>query len=86
MALTLSTWALDRRPCFVCTAMTRALPSVVRGPVDLPPCSLQRLRFFNGRVLARPSRPGLCTYCGTTDRIGITSGLVQGTIDTEAIC
>ncbi|GEM_PF-5225080 len=25
-------------------------------------------------------------YCGTTDRIGITSGLVQGTIDTEAIC
>ena len=38
IALTLATCALDRRPCFVCAAIERALPSGVRGPVDLPPC------------------------------------------------
>jgi len=69
MNLIFSTCALDRRPCFVCAAMTRALPSGVRGPVDLPPCSLQRFRslmagFWQGvpaRVLAphlRPCQPG----------------------------
>ena len=45
IALTFSTCALDRRPCFVCAAMERALPSGVRGPVDLPPCILHLLRL-----------------------------------------
>lgn len=66
MALTRATWSLDRRPCFVCAAMTRALPSGVRGPVDLPPCSLQRLRslmagFWHAppaRVFTPHLRPG----------------------------
>ena len=29
--------SLVRRPCFVCAAATRALPSAVRGPVERPP-------------------------------------------------
>ena len=40
IAVTLATCALDRRPCFACAAIVRALPSGVRGPVDLPPCIL----------------------------------------------
>ena len=66
MALTRATCALDRRPCFVCAAMERALPSGVRGPVDLQPCNLQRLRslmagFWHAppvRVFAPHLRPG----------------------------
>ena len=65
-ALPLATWARLLRPWFVCAAATRALPSEVRGPVDLPPCSLHRLRslmagFWQGvplRVLARHLWPG----------------------------
>ena len=65
-ALTRATCALDRRPCFVCAAMERALPSGVRGPVLLPPCSAQRLRppmagFWHAppaRVFAPHLRPG----------------------------
>ena len=69
IALTLATCALDRCPCFVCAAMERALPSGVRGPVDLPPCILHLLRlvttgFWQGvpwRVFAKhivPGQPG----------------------------
>ena len=58
-----------RRPCFVCAAIERAFPSSVRGPVLLPPCSLQRFRppmagFWQSvprRVLAKhlvPGQPG----------------------------
>jgi hypothetical protein len=58
--------SLDRRPCFVRAAATRALPSGVRGPVDFPPCNLHRLRslmagFWRGVplwVLARHLWPG----------------------------
>ena len=39
IALTLATCALDRRPCFVCAAATRDLPSGVLGPVERPPCN-----------------------------------------------
>jgi hypothetical protein len=62
MALTLSTWALDRRPCLVCAAMERALPSAVRGPVDLPPCSLQRLRSLMAGFWHAP--PALALFRG----------------------
>jgi len=69
IALTFARWALDRRPCFVFAAATRALPSGVRGPVLRPPCSLQRFRppmagFWQSvprRVLAKhlvPGQPG----------------------------
>ncbi len=66
IAFTRATWALDRRPCFVCAAAARALPSGVRGPVDLPPCSLHRFLplmagFLQGvplRVLAPQRWPG----------------------------
>ena len=65
-ALVFSTLALERRPCFQCAAIDRALPSGVRGPVLLPPCNLQRVRprmagFWQGvplRVLARHRLPG----------------------------
>ena len=65
-ALTRATCALDRRPCFVCAAMERALPSGVRGPVLLPPCSRQRDRPFSAgfwqglpfRFLAKQRLPG----------------------------
>ena len=68
IALTFSTCSLDRRPCFVCAAMERALPSGVRGPVDLPPCNLHLLRLVTTgfwqrvpwRVLARHLWPGQC--------------------------
>ena len=58
--------ALDRRPCFVCAAIDRALPSGVFGPRLNPPCSLQRARFLMAgflqavpwRVLARQRWPG----------------------------
>ena len=57
------------RPCFVCAAIVRALPSGVRGPMLLPPCNLQRFRppmagFWQSvprRVLAKhlvPGQPG----------------------------
>jgi hypothetical protein len=63
---TFATWTRDRRPCFVCAAAARALPSAVRGPVDFPPCNLHRLRslmagFWQGvplRVFARHLWPG----------------------------
>ena len=63
---TFSAWALDRRPCLVLAAATRALPSAVLGPVDLPPCIRHLLRsvttgFWQGvpwRVLARHLCPG----------------------------
>ncbi len=66
IALTFSTCSLDRRPCFVCAAIVRALPSSVRGPVLLPPCNLQRVRppmggFWHAppaRVFAPHLRPG----------------------------
>ena len=67
IALTHATCALDRLPCLVCAAMDLALPSGVRGPVDLPPCNLQRLRsllagFWHAaapaRVFAPHLRPG----------------------------
>jgi hypothetical protein len=66
MALTRATWPLDRRPCFVCAAAARALPSGVRGPVDLPPCNRHLVfplsaAFWQGvprRVLARQRLPG----------------------------
>ena len=60
--------ALVRRPCFVCAAATRALPSVVRGPVLFPPCIRQRslpvsAGFLHGvpaRVFARHRVPCHC--------------------------
>ena len=69
IALTFSTCSLDRRPCLVCAAIVRALPSGVLGPVLLPPCNLQRVRppmagFWQSvprRVLAKhlvPGQPG----------------------------
>ena len=66
IALTRATWAWDRRPCFVCAAAARAMPSAVRGPVDLPPCNLHRFLplmagFLHGdplRVLAPQRWPG----------------------------
>ena len=53
-------WCLRRRPCFVCAAIVRALPSGVRGSVEQPPCNWHLLRplsaaFWQGvlrRVLA----------------------------------
>jgi len=67
--LTFSTCSLDRRPCFVCAAIDRALPSGVRGPVEQPPCNRHLFRplsaaFWQGvlrRVLVRHRRPGQST-------------------------
>ena len=55
---------MDRLPCFQCAPATLALPSEVFGPLDKPPCSLQRDLPFKGilahkvpeRVLARQYR------------------------------
>ena len=66
MALIRETWAMDRRPCFVFAAMTRAFPSAVLGPVLLPPCSWHRVLFLRAglrqadprRVLAPHLVPG----------------------------
>ena len=66
IALTFSTCSLDRRPCLVCAAMDRALPSGVRGPVLLPPCILhlfgpRMAGFWQGvprRVFAKHLVPG----------------------------
>ena len=66
IALIRETWAMDRRPCFVLAAMTRAFPSGVLGPVLLPPCSWHRVLFLRAglrqtdprRVLAPHLAPG----------------------------
>ena len=66
ISLTLATWALDRLPCVVFAATTRALPSGVFGPLLLPPCIRQRSRLFIAgfsqavpwRVLAKQRWPG----------------------------
>jgi hypothetical protein len=44
------------RPCVVCAAAIRARPSSVRGPVDLPPCRVQRpVCFTAGRWQGVPA-------------------------------
>ena len=66
IALIRETWAMDRRPCFVLAAITRAFPSGVLGPVLLPPCSWHRVLFLRAglrqavprRVLAPHLMPG----------------------------
>ena len=69
IALTFSTCSLDRRPCLVFAAATRAFPSIDFGPVLFPPCNLQRVRppmagFWQSvprRVLAKHLVPGQST-------------------------
>ena len=66
MLLIKATRAMDRRPCLVLAAMTRAFPSAVLGPVLLPPCSWHRVLFLRAglrqadprRVLAPHLIPG----------------------------
>jgi hypothetical protein len=63
------------RPCVVCAAVIRAIPSGVRGPVLRPPCILHRPFAIAGAQHGQPVVRARAPQRGASLRSGLPLGL-----------
>ena len=78
------------RPCLVCDARMRSMPSAVRGPVLLPPCILHRPFFMAADRQGEPARvlrriAGRCPNSPGARRASTSPGPVIAELSVEVL-